>query len=194
MAAHRWYAATLALAAVLPAAMARPVTAPAAAVPSWPVLVDQVASAGPTGPASEFVELRNVGAAPIDISDWHLSACVGNRVVALATVPSGTLMAPEGQPGEYLLIASRYFGNQNATPDLVFQNGYIPADGGVRLADALMTTVDSVGFASTSPCTEIAPATMFPYGAVARDANSTDTGDNAVDFTSQPPDPHNSLG
>jgi len=190
----RWYTAPLVLAALLPSAVARPMTVPITAASSEAVLVDEVAPAGPTGPASEFVELRNVGAASIDISNWHVSVCVGKRVETLATVPMGALLAPRGQQGEYFLVASRYYDDQQATPDLVFQSGYIPADGGVRLTDALTTTVDSVGFASTSPCTEIAPASMFPYSAVARDANGTDTGDNAVDFTAQPPDPHNSLG
>jgi len=182
MAAH-WYAAAMIL-----------VAAPTTAVLSKPVVVDQVAPVGPTGAASEFVQLRNVSAEPVDISNWHLSACVGKRIQTLGTMPLGTVLAPKGQQGQYFLVASSYYDNQLATPDLDFQAGLVPANGGVRLTDVQLTTVDSVGFAPESPCTEVAPATVPPYGAVRRDANGTDTGDNAVDFTSRPPEPHNSLG
>jgi hypothetical protein len=192
MAAHCWYTTTF---AILAAALTPVLPAQgASAGVTGQIVVDQVQPDEPTNPGAEFAELRDIGTAAVDISNWQLFACDGAKLEQLATIPDGTVLSAKGQQGQFFLIASRNYDNQDAAPDLDFQYGTIPLNGGVLVQDGATHTVDSVGFSTTSPCTRIAPATVPPYGAVSRDTNSTDTGDNAVDFTSRPPDPHNSLG
>jgi uncharacterized protein len=87
---------------------------------------------GPAGANDEFVELRNAGGAPVEISGWKLQACaaVSGAAATRLNVPADTML----DVGErYLFAHSSY-------------TGAAPADASYAIGIA-----DEVGCASRPP-------------------------------------------
>jgi predicted extracellular nuclease len=170
---------------------------PALASPSG-VVISGFQLRGPQGGNDEYVEIRNVGAASVDIGGWRLQGCqstapgtAGTR----ATVPGGVLLAP----GQYFLFtngaSSGYSGS--VAGDATYTTGiadFAPSGyAGMQLVDPASVKQDGVG-APSSPCREgtgfATPTVNGPSNAYLR---TRDTDDNVADFSGpQASDPHNS--
>jgi hypothetical protein len=162
---------------------------PAAAVASTSgVVISEFRTRGPDGGNDEFVELRNAGAAAVDISGWLLQGCAsgtpGNPSTR-ATVNAGVVLGP-GQ--SYLfanITAPGYSGS--VTPDQTYGTGitdFAAANfAGIRLV-AGSTVVDGVG-SPNSPCREgtgfTTPGTNTD-NSFERIGGTQDTDDNVTDF------------
>lgn len=161
------------------------------------VVINEIATRGPAGATDEFVELRNTSSDPVDISGWVLERCnnTGSGFVGTqTTVPADTTLEPDG----FWLAAHTNFSG-DVVPDATWSVG-IADDGGARLRDG-DTIVDGVGFGTeANNCTLGAPAAALTAGegdqglAVTRDADGSDTGDNATDFSKAPATPTSSTG
>ncbi|MBN6042079.1 lamin tail domain-containing protein [Amycolatopsis sp. 195334CR] len=150
----------LAVVAVLTAA------APGPAVP--PVRIHQLL-AGPAG----FLELRNLSAAPVWLDGWSVLSCHGSALAELARFPAGSAV-PGG--GSFVLAGLDFAGEHDA--DLLVPA--VPGTGQLLL-DGHQARVDGVAVAPESPCRENEAAAPCP-GPLSRDALSTDTDNNRVDF------------
>ncbi len=169
-------------------------TAPTAPAPTPPaptppvaalVRVNEVQTATASSAADEFVELSNAGETAADIGGWKVvyRSASGTSDTTLATIPSGTMLAPGGF---YLVAGSAYAGA--AAPDQSFSPGLAATGGGVGIRDASGELDDSVGWgAATNAFVEgsaagAPPATAAPGSSIARIPDGHDTNVNAVDF------------
>jgi Lamin Tail Domain len=123
-------------------------------VVSAPVEINEVQTGTTTTPNQQFVELYNPSASPANVSGWQLestSAAAGRSgtvITTLATLPSGTSIAPGGY---YLIGGAGYVSAGTQPPDnqsftqtsttLLSQTG-----GGIALADSAGFVVDSLGY------------------------------------------------
>jgi uncharacterized protein len=88
------------------------------------VVISEFRTRGPVGGNDEFIELRNAGPAPVDISGWLLQGCASGspgNASTRATVDDGVVLAP-GQ--SYLFAntaAAGYSGT--VTPDQTYGTG-----------------------------------------------------------------------
>lgn len=159
--------------------------APGTGTTAGRVTIAEARFRGPGGAGDEFVELRNVGGASVDVSGWRLQGCASTDGSASnrATIPAGTTLAP----GQHLLLAhTGYVGA--VVPDIRYSAG-IADGGGARILDATGVVVDGMGSASTatSQCREgrglTMPTTNTDQSMVRGGGGATDTGDNAADFS-----------
>jgi predicted extracellular nuclease len=187
-------AALLSLALVITSLVALPATAQS--TDAAPVVVNEVATRGPAGATDNFIELRNVSADPVDISGWRIERCTGTGNAALQVTVADHVLAP----GDHFLAAHPDFSGE-ATPDVTYGTS-LADNGGARIVDAAGTVVDGVGFSTVDghACTQgtaLAPLTTTQGTnglAYTRDADGTNTGDNAADFTRQARTPTASTG
>lgn len=178
---------------------------PATAQEESGVVITAMRTRGPGGAFDEYVEIRNTGDAPVDISGWALQGCAAgsgnpsNRVV----VPGGTPPLP---PGGYFLFVNPSQDQYSAgvDPDLTYTTGI--ADGGAsgaRIVDGGGTMVSGVGTTSTDPVSQCAEgggwAASFPTSAPFdlvrvgdREDNPQITGVNSDDFVNVATTPRNS--
>src|SRR5580704_3535965 len=123
-------------------------------VVSAPVEINEVQTGTTTTPNQQFVELYNAGTTPADVSGWQLqytSAAAGRSgttITTLATLPSGTSIAPGGY---YLIGGAGYVSagtqppdNQNFTQTSTTQLSR--TGGGIAIADSTGFVVDSLGY------------------------------------------------
>lgn len=156
--------------------------------PEAPVVINEAAESGPNGFTDQFVELRNVSAEPVDISGWQVVYC--RTPLALGAVPDGVVLAPD----EHFLFAGPDYpggtGSDLPTEDAGMTNFFGSFDG-IELLRAEGATVDSVSSYDGRLCYEgaPAPARQLDTESISRDANGTDTDDNATDFTVGPRTP-----
>ncbi|NDL57540.1 lamin tail domain-containing protein [Phytoactinopolyspora mesophila] len=167
------------------------------------VVITALRTRGPGGAFDEFVEIRNTGADPADISGWALQGCAagsGNPSTRVE-VPASTEPL---SPGGYFLFVNpsqdQYSGGTD--PDLTFSTGI--ADGGasgIRIVDADGDVVSGIGTTDdASQCAEGGGwATSFPTSAPFdllrtgdRDDATQVTGVNADDFENTSVIPRNS--
>ena len=162
--------------------------APAAASTSG-VVISEFRARGPLGGNDEFVELRNAGAAPVDISGWLLQGCASGTPGAAstrATVSPGVVLAP-GQ--SYLFANNNAIGGYSGTvaPDQTYGTGITDFAttnfSGVQIVTATGKQ-DGVG-APNSPCREgtgfVTPTTSGE-NAFERVGGTQDTENNLADF------------
>jgi hypothetical protein len=123
-------------------------------VVSAPVEINEVQTGTTTTPNQQFVELYNAGTAPANVSGWQLqytSASAGRSgttITTLATLPSGTSIAPGGY---YLIGGSGYVSAGTQPPDnLSFTQTSTTqlsqTGGGIAIADSTGFVVDSLGY------------------------------------------------
>ncbi len=170
---------------------------PASAAGSTSVVIDEVYGGGGNSGApftNDFIELRNVSAAPIDLTGWsvtYASASTGN--LGGTTKLDGKTIAP----GADLLIQESGGSTGAALPtaDVTGAINLSASSGFVSLLNGT-TTVDLVGYGSgASLKSETAPAPgLSNTTSDARDAAGTDSDDNSKDFTSDAPTPTNAAG
>lgn len=175
----------------LVAAASLAVPASAAAV-SNTIVIDELQFRGVDG-NDEFVELRNVSSAPVEIGGWVLQGCAAasGAPSARATVPAGTTVPP----GAAYLFANAA-GTLATVADQTYGTG-LSDEGGVRVFDGT-AAVDGVANqdGSADQCRE-GTGLAFPTANGAANAfeRTQDTDDNAADFTGpQAPDPQGSKG
>ena len=162
--------------------------APAAASTSG-VVISEFRARGPMGGNDEFVELRNAGAAPVDISGWLLQGCASGTpgtASTRATVGAGVVLAP-GQ--SYLFANNNSTGGYSGTvaPDQTYGTG-ITDFATTNFAGVQVVTAagkqDGVG-APNSPCREgtgyVTPSTNGE-NAFERLSGTQDTENNLADF------------
>jgi hypothetical protein len=122
-----------------------------------------------------YVELRNATSSTMDIGGYHLWLCGQDG----STTELRVSLGQELGPGGFYLVASASF---TGTPvDQTF-GGTLP-EGGAMLLDWDYRWTDGTAVTPDSPCGEGTPAPACPQAATARDARSSDTGDNVADFS-----------
>jgi hypothetical protein len=142
---------------------------------------------GMTGAAAnEFVELVNTGTEAVDVSGHRVvyRSAAGTSDTVLATLPAGTVLAPDGY---YLLGGGSYSGPVAA--DQSFATGMAATAGGIGLRNADGALLDSVGYGATAANGLVEgqpaaapPTTASPGSSIGRMPNGADTNDNSVDF------------
>jgi Lamin Tail Domain/Calx-beta domain len=151
------------------------------------VVISEFRFRGPAGANDEFVEIRNAGAAPVDISGWKLQVCAAASGAAATrlNVPAETML----DVGEHYLFAhASYTGS--AAADASYAIG-IADEGGVRIGAADGSVVDGVGSSSgaVDECREGAGLVLPTANSDSSFERAQDTGDNAADFTERASDP-----
>lgn len=150
------------------------------------IRVNEFSTGTSASATDEFVEVANAGVGSAAIGGYKLAyrSGAGTSDVTLATIPSGTTLAPGAF---YLLGGSGYAG---ATPaDQSFSQALAATAGGIGLRDATGTLVDSVGYGTATNAFVEAhaapapPATALPGSSDIRLPDGSDTDDNAIDFT-----------
>ncbi|GAA4948642.1 endonuclease/exonuclease/phosphatase family protein [Yinghuangia aomiensis] len=185
---------------------------PAAAAPSPDVLVAEVYGGGGNAGAAlthDFVELVNKSAAAVDLTGWTVQ--YRSATAAAGTAWQATALTGSIAPGGRLLVAEAKGQNGTValpTPDVAGSIAMSATAGTVAVAataDRLTCSTpdecaadtrirDVVGYGNAA-VREGSPATGASNGAaVARDASSDDTDDNAADFTAGAPTPVNARG
>ncbi len=183
-----------------------PAATPAQAVVSTTIVISQVYGGGGNSGATyknDFIELYNLGAAPVDVTGWSVQyVSPGGTGTWAVTNLSGTI-----QPGKYYLVqeAAGAGGTVSLpTPDASGTLAMGGTAGKVALVNlttplngACPTTgvVDLVGYGTTANCSETAPTAVLTNSTAAlRKANgATDTDNNSADFTIGAPTPRNSV-
>jgi hypothetical protein len=142
---------------------------------------------GLTGSAqNEFVELYNGGTAAADLGGYRLvyRSSAGTSDVGLATIPSGTTLAPGGF---YLFGGRDYTGPPAA--DQTFTASLAATGGGLAFRNGDGSIVDSLGYGDATNAfvhgnpAPAPPAAASPGNSDVRLPDGHDTGDNSVDFT-----------
>lgn len=167
-------------------ALATAAAATAAGPASAQVVISEFRVRGPAGGNDEFVEIRNLSAAPVDISGWRLQACSSGSGAFDARATVGDVTLAPGQA--YLFTNTGYTG---ATPgDQTYGVGitdFGSTNPGVRLTLPDATTpVDGVG-SPTSPCREGDGMTTTTVNGDVSYERSGDTDNNAADFAQRSP-------
>jgi predicted extracellular nuclease len=150
---------------------------------------------------NDFVELRNLSAAPVSLSGWSIQyASATGSVWSVTPLPALNLA-----PGQFLLVQEASGGPNGSplpTPDATGTIAMAAAAGKVALVastSALSGTcptglVDLVGYGGTANCFEGTAAAPAPSNTLSdqRAAHGlADSDDNAADFSTAAPDPQN---
>lgn len=185
-----------------------PAMAPADAAGSSSIVISQVYGGGGNSGATytnDFIELFNVGATAVDLTGWSVQyASTTGTTWTNRTNLTGTI-----QPGHYFLIQEAAGSGGTTPPPTPDVTGMIAmAAGAGKVALVNSTTalsgacplptatsiVDFVGYGSSTNCFEgTAPTPMLSNTTAAlRDGGgTTDTDNNATDFTVGAPYPRN---
>lgn len=165
------------------------------------LVISQFQAGGGTAD-DEFVELHNIGPAPVDLNGFRLvyrSASGNSDVGPLAVWTSPTIV----QPGQYYLIATTAYDGP-ATPDLIYNAGTCQcsmgaASGGLAIRLGGQNTgviIDSVGWGmATNAFVEgtVTPAAGNNNSKSRLESGCRDTDNNQADFVSTvPSSPRNS--
>lgn len=165
---------------------------PAQAVSTTVVISEVYGGGGNSGATftNDFVELYNLGSAPVDLSMFSLQYFSATGTSASTTRLSGSI-APGGS---YLVQMAKGAGGTQPlpTPDATGTTALSGTAGRVDLLNAA-GLVDRVGYGSTATPSEGAPAPgTSNTTSVSRTSPCTDTDSNAADFSAGPPSPRNS--
>jgi hypothetical protein len=142
---------------------------------------------GVTGAAAnEFVELFNGGDTAADLGGYRLvyRSSSGTSDVGLATIPSGTMLAP----GAFYLFGGRDYAGPPAA-DQTFTAGLSGTGGGLALRQPDGTIVDSLGYGDATNAfvrgqpAPAPPSEPSPGNSDVRLPDGHNTDDNSVDFT-----------
>jgi hypothetical protein len=137
--------------------------------------------------SDEFVELVNVGTAPVDLSGYRV---VYRSATGTVDIPVAALAGTLAPGYFYLLVGSGFTGSnadQRFTASFATQGG-----GGLALYDPAGAIVDSVGWTpATNAFVEGSPAPLAPtaHGSEGRQPDGHDTDNNAADFHLMVPTP-----
>jgi hypothetical protein len=174
----------------------------ARAVSTSLVIAEVYGGGGNTGApyANDFVELRNIGAAPVSLDGWSVQyASATGSVWAVTPLPAVTLL-----PSKYFLIQEASGGTNGSPlppPDATGTIGLAAGAGKVALVASITPlsgvcptgAVDLVGY-GTASCFEgtgPAPAPSNTLSVQRGNRGRTETDDNAADFQALAPEPQN---
>jgi hypothetical protein len=147
---------------------------------SFTFVIDQFATRGPNGPADQYVQIRNIGQVPHDLSNFKIVVSPSlSQIFDVATIPQGTVL----QPGQVYVIANPQ-GYSGPVVDQYFTSAINPLTDriGIALVSPTNVTVDSVATIATSPFVMRAPATPLTTNQPLALVRVTNTDNNAVDF------------
>ncbi|MDT0166666.1 ExeM/NucH family extracellular endonuclease [Actinotalea sp. AC32] len=188
------------------------VVAPAASAavdPASPLVINEVYGGGGNSGATythDFVELYNKGTEPVDLSAWSVQyASAAGTTWSGVTPLTGTI-----EPGEHYLVQQAQGAGGTTplpTPDAVGTVAMSGSSGNV----ALVSSASALTCAGTACAADAAVVDLVSYGGSAyagsgpaprlssttsasRDAQHTNTGDNAADFTAGDPTPTSGPG
>jgi endonuclease G, mitochondrial len=166
------------------------------AMPSPNIVISQFQPGTTAVPNDEFIELHNIGAAPVDLNGYtvvYRSASGVNDVGPMATWSTPTIVLP----GQYYLIASTSY-TGSATPDITYNNTSCSCSlsataGGLAIRQGAVnagTIIDAVGWgAATNIFFEntrtIAPGTGNSQARLNQGCQDTDN--NLNDFATLTP-------
>jgi 5'-nucleotidase len=181
------------------------VLAPAAsAAPSTTVVINEVYGGGGNSGATytnDFVELHNLGSAPVDLSTWSVQYAAASGTSWQKTTLSGSI-APGGY---YLVQEGKGTGGSTAlpTPDATGAIAMSATAGKVALTTSTDTLAgsapsgtavqDFVGFGGANAYEGSGPTTA-PSNTTSVSRTGADTDDNEADFATGAPTPQNSGG
>lgn len=182
----------LALATALSSAALAVPTATAAIDGSAAVISEVYGGGGNKGAAfaHDFIELYNPTDAPIDLTGYTVEYFSASGNTGGKVKLSGTI-APHG----YFLVqgaAGNGAGEALPAPDAEGNLNMSGSKGSVQLADATGTPIDAIGYGAASLKEGTAAAGLSNAKSASRDAEGTDTDNNAADFTTGAPTPTNS--
>ena len=160
------------------------------------VVISQFQAGGTTNANDEFVELHNIGSAPVDLNGYRVvyrSSNGTNDVGPFATWTTSTIL----QPGQYYLIASTSY-TGGVTPDMTYDPAVCTCSmsataGGLAVRNGAMNTgtiIDAVGWGAASNVFFEGTRTIAPPNSTsqARVLNGCqDTDNNAADFSNLNP-------
>lgn len=183
------------------AGMALLAALPAHAV-STTVVISQVYGGGGNSGATlknDFIELHNISSASVDVSTWSVQYGAATSSAWAVTPLTGSI--PAG--GYYLVQEAQGAGGTASlpTPDASGSLAMSATAGKVALSNsttpltgASPSAIDLVGFGPTANGYEGSPTPVLSNttAALRKDAGSTDTDNNANDFTVGAPSPRNS--
>ncbi|KAA2254656.1 lamin tail domain-containing protein [Solihabitans fulvus] len=150
-------------------------------VVSSTITISQIATRGPAGQNDQYIELHNISAQPVSLSNWSVKACLaGTQVVTELTFPAGTMLQPQGQISSYLLLVNPTGYSRAVGEDADFFIT-IPDSGGVMLANQFGSKIDSVGFSSNA-CASRTPAVPQNANLDQASLRVQNTGVNQQDF------------
>jgi len=171
------------------------VAPPASAVDdATPIVINEVYGGGGNAGATyknDFIELKNIGSAPVSVTGWSVQYGSATGTTWAATGLNGTI-APGGR---YLVAEAPGAGGTTDLPSPRSTGNIAMAAGAgkVRLVTSDATVVDLVGFGTTANSFEGTGRAPAPsaVNSVSRDSTGTDTDNNAADFTAGAPSPEN---
>jgi Tol biopolymer transport system component len=166
------------------------------------VVISQVyGGGGNTGATltNDFIELFNSGVYAVSLTGWSVQYASASGTIWQTTALSGTI-----QPGQYYLVQEAQGSGGTTplpTPDATGTIAMSAISGKVALVNTTAAlsgscpsgTIDFVGY-GTADCYEgsaSAPSITNTTSVSRIDDGCTDTEDNAVDFTTDAPDPRN---
>src|SRR5215216_2406902 len=176
------------------------------------VVISQVYGNDGTNVLFDYVELFNRGTTPVDITGWSIQVAVAanggqsDQWFVTPLCPSGTCIIP---PHSYFLVGE--FGSSassNPTPDVIGTTDILGNNGKIALVNtttaltvacplANPSVIDFVGYGPPANCAEggaNAPNPANQNQAICRKgAGFVETDNNANDFESCEPNPHNSI-
>jgi len=165
------------------------------------IVISQIYGGGSSTGATykdDFIELFNRGTTEVNLNGWKLQyASASGTTWQSATLPSFYL-----QPGQYYLVqvnAATSGASLPATPNTSTSAfSLATANGKVKLVDSTAQLVDLIGYGTVSGTTPAyegagaAPALSATTAAFRKEGGLIDTDNNAADFTTGAPNPHNS--
>ncbi|KRA23325.1 hypothetical protein ASD65_02005 [Microbacterium sp. Root61] len=196
--------AGLAAATLAVSVLALPAASSAAVSASAPVVINEIYGGGGNAGAAfnrDFIELRNVSAAPVNINGWSVqyasTAGVNWQVTPLTNVtlpPGGTYLVGEATGANvalpsFLPDADGVIPMSGTAGKVALVDSVTALSGGLSMA-ALPQVVDYVGWGTASDFAGTGAAPVTNNGtSVARNAASVNTANNAADFTAGVPTP-----
>ncbi|MEP6667450.1 MAG: lamin tail domain-containing protein, partial [Nocardioidaceae bacterium] len=170
-------------------------------------MINEVYGAGGNAGATytnDFIELKNIGSATIDVSDWSVQYCSATGTSYQVTNLTGQI--PAGS--SYLVQESAGTGGTTPLPSPDASGNIAMAGGAGKVAlvssqsslictipncDTAPGVVDYVGYGPTANDSETAPTSpaLTSTTSASRNAAGTDSDNNSTDFTAGAPSPAN---
>ncbi|MEV0681441.1 lamin tail domain-containing protein [Actinosynnema sp. NPDC050436] len=180
-------------------ALAAPDSDGVAPMVSSSLVVNEVATRGPSGQLDEFIEVLNVSNQYIDLANFEVRVySPSNVLLAAIDFLPGMVLEPRGNAGSVVVLTGTQFSGTVDVGALVqpisLTGQGIPDTGGVGVFTQAGVRVDGVAFSvpvtATREGTATRPQTIVPPGidpllavSSARDVISTDTDNNQRDFS-----------
>ncbi len=151
----------------------------------------------------DFIELFNRGTTAVNLNGWKLQYASATNNSAVTNWVKKTILPDFNlQPGQYYLIQETIHSINGVelpvNADLKTIDAEIDLNttkGKLALLNASLQSVDSIGYGTNSgatPDTGAAPALSATTAALRKEGGFVDTDNNAADFTTGTPNPHNS--